>query len=251
MVSGPGPLHVINNFLEAWFYIEIKIAAGLVIDGNHFTGPQGNSLVLTVRNQGGKAPRSVIRDVRVTNNLFDHTGYITLQLLDNEKTATEGVKVLVANNLWTDFAGYWVQTGAGRDITIAHNTVRNLLGPSGSILFCGMNGARGLVVRDNIVNYNLYGYNGDAGRCWPGLVTTHNVIVDDQSVGGLSARFPKDYVVASDRAVGFTNLAAAGHDYHGYALAPGSRYKNAASDATDVGVHMGGLDAAQARGSSP
>ena len=223
-------------------YFEVKLADGLVIDGNRFTGPlpMCNAIGITSRNQNGSAPWSTVRNVTITNNLFENAGYLTVQLLDNYHTSTEGSNVTIANNLWQAFAGLWILTDSGTGVTIAHNTVRNMPGPSGSILFCSGPQAN-VTVRDNVVNYSSYGFDGAAG-CWPNLVTTHNVFIDNLSVGGLGSQFPNDHIALSDTAVGFSNLAGAELDYHGYGLSASSPYRNTASDGTDPGVNLSDLD---------
>lgn len=236
---------------KAW--IEIKLADGLLIDGNVFQG-YPSTVGTTVKNQKGSAPWSTVRDVTITNNRFTSFGYpFIFNLRDELRVSTEGKNITVANNLCTGaggmqyygFASKFVQLTAGNNVQIYHNTCLQ----DGDIVGGEAPVTRGLVFRDNIVNYGTYGMNcmtpGGFASCWPGLVMTNNLIVDtraDKSLG-LNQHYPSgNYFARVIGEVGFLNLN--GGEYR---LSNTSRYKQKGSEGSDPGVDMDALNLALSR----
>jgi len=233
---------------KAW--IEIKLADGLLIDGNVFQG-YPSTVGTTVKNQSGSAPWSTVRDVTITNNRFTSFSYpFIFNLRDELRVSTEGKNVVIANNLCTGAGGMenygipskFIQLTAGDNVQIYHNTCLQ----QGDIVAGEAPVTRGFVFRDNITNYGIYGMNcmtpGGFSSCWPGLVMTNNVIVDtrqDRSVS-LSDYYPtRNFFARVIAELGFQD--ANGDDYR---LSTISRYKGKASDGGDPGVNMDALNEA-------
>ena len=300
--NGPGPFHIVNNYLEGageviliggadpavpnlvpsdieirrnyfrkpreWSgratikgTFELKNAKRVVIEGNLFESEiLTTAIVLTPRNQGGKAPWSTIEDVEFKNNIVRHasTG-INILGTDNEHHSQEAKRIRIVNNLLVDIVAdkpdnipYFLQTNGGQQITVAHNTVQqagkiiNAYGaPTGSLIF-----------RDNIVQFNNYGIvcltpASECGRdnifcsCFPGGVFKGNVIADNLGAAAsdqLEDKYPAgNYFVSSFQRIGFADFA------HGdWQLGANSKTRKRASDGGDPGVDLAALVAAGA-----
>ena len=300
--NGPGPFHIVNNYLEGAGEVvliggadptvpnlvpsdieirrnylhkpsewngralikgtfELKNARRVVIEGNLIESEiLTTAIVLTVRNQGGKAPWSTIEDVEIKNNLVRHasTG-INIMGNDNEHRSQEAKRIRIVNNLLVDIVRdkpdnipYFLQTNGGQQITVAHNTVQQ----AGNIITAYGEPTAGFIFRDNIVQFNNYGIvcltNGsECGRenifcnCFPGGVFRGNVIADNLGAAAsdrVEEKFPAgNYFVSSFQRIGFSDFA------HGdWQLDTNSKTRKRASDGGDPGVNFDGLIAAGA-----
>ncbi|HEV7744032.1 MAG TPA: hypothetical protein VGO56_03450 [Pyrinomonadaceae bacterium] len=295
--NGPGPFHIVNNYLEGGGEViliggadpavpnlvpsdieirrnymrkprewngralikgtfEIKNARRVVIDGNLIESEiLTTAIVLTPRNQGGKAPWSTIEDVEVTNNIVRHanTG-INILGTDNEHRSLEARRIRIVNNLLVDIVAdkpdnipYFLQTNGGRQITVAHNTVQqagNIItaygAPTGSFIF-----------RDNIVQFNQYGIvcltaGFECARdnifcnCFPGGVFKGNVIADNLGAARndqVEEKYPTgNYFVSSFQRIGFSDIARGD-----WQLGANSKTRKRASDGGDPGVNAEAL----------
>lgn len=234
--NGPGPFHIVNNYLEGagevvliggadpsihnlvpsdiefrrnhfrkpkeWLgragikgTFELKNARRVVIEGNLFESEiLTTAIVLTVRNQSGKAPWSTIEDVEITNNIVRHASSgINILGSDNEHRSQEAKRIRIVNNHLTDIIAadpndipYFLQINGGQQITIANNTVEQ----AGNIISAYGAPARSFVFRDNIVRFNKYGIvcqiqGSDCGsenvfcKCFPAGVFRGNIFVDN------------------------------------------------------------------------
>jgi hypothetical protein len=231
---------------------EIKLCDGCLVDGNVFDGKTG--WTVTVRNQGGRAPWSVIKDLTISNNLSVRfsAGFAGL-LKDNQRLSKESTNIVVTNNLMYGDTGpdpvygerpYFFSAVFGRGVSITHNTVLQ----TGDIMRSGSGpndpGAiTDFVFRDNIVNWGIYpkGYRCFTGAprlCTPKYIWTRNVMIgaptgplyDQQSL----ADFPSgNWNPPSIARVGFADPAK-----NNYRLLSSSPYFRSASDGKDVGVDM-------------
>jgi len=232
---------------------ELKNARRVVIDGNLFeynwhTPGYGYGLVLTVRNQDGNSPWSVIEDVTITNNIVRHTASaVNILGFDNMRTPSgQAQRILIRNNLFDDIGGprwggpgklFQVLNGA-KDVTIEHNTGMQ----TGYILVAEGQPNEGLVYRYNVSPHNQEGISGSGTgtgndtlrKYYPGALVTHNVMI-----GGDKHRYPEgNFFPPSMEAVRFADPQDG--DYRlsssaGYAI-PGS--------GKEPGVEMGALCAA-------
>ncbi len=232
---------------------ELKNARRVLIDGNVFENnwaeaQSGFAILFTVRNQDGAAPWSVVEDVTFTNNVVRHAGSgVNILGRDDLRASGPAQRILVRNNLFLDIGGprwggggrlFQVLAGAA-GVVIDHNTALQ----AGSILFAERGPHNGFVYRNNIAPDNQQGITGTGtspGRAtlfeyFPEAVVRRNVIA-----GGPAALYPDDnFFPASLAHVGFVDLA--GGDYR---LAPGSPYRRAATDGTDVGANLDDLPVA-------
>jgi hypothetical protein len=298
--NGPGPLHIVNNYLEGageviligggdpsianlvpsdieirrnflskpkeWLgrasvkgTLELKNARRVLIEGNLIESEiLTTAIVLTVRNQSGKAPWSVIEDVVVENNVVRHASSgINILGNDNEHRSQEAKRIRIANNLLTDIVAndpsnipYFLQINGGQQITVAHNTVQQ----AGNVITAYGLPSSNFVFRDNIVQLNQYGIvcltNGsDCGpenmfcNCFPGAVFKGNVFADNLGIAALDhlpEKYPfGNYFAGSYQRIGFSDFA------HGnWRLAANSRTRNRGSDGKDPGVDTEALIAA-------
>ncbi len=292
--NGPGPFHIINNYLEGggevvliggadpavpnlvpsdiefrrnylnkpkeWLgratikgTFELKNARRVVIEGNLIESEiLTTAIVLTVRNQGGKAPWSTLEDVEIKNNIVRHASSgINILGSDNEKRSQEAKRIRILNNLFEDIGGgdpnnipYFLQTNGGQQITVAHNTVQQ----SGNIITAYGTPTRSFIFRDNITLFNRYGIvcqieaSGCGSEnvfcgCFPGGTFKGNVFADNLGAVAndkIDSKYPSgNYFVGSFQRIGFADFA------HGdWRLGAGSKTRNRGSDGRDPGVNF-------------
>lgn len=173
---------------------ELKNARRVLIDGNLFEyswhhAQDGYAVLLTVRNQDGGAPWSVVEDVTFSNNVVRHTGGgINILGYDDNHPSRQTRRIHITNNLFYDVGGAW---GRGQlfqlldgtaDVVIEHNTALQ----TDNIAQAGDHRAHtGFVFTGNIVLHNDYGMiGGGTGiglptlkRYFPDAIVRRNVIV--------------------------------------------------------------------------
>ena len=298
--NGPGPFHIVNNYLEGAGEViliggadpavpnlvpsdieirrnylrkprewngratikgtfELKNARRVVIEANLIESEiLTTAIVLTVRNQGGKAPWSTIEDVEIKNNIVRHasTG-INILGSDNEHRSQEAKRIRIVNNLLVDIVAdrpdnipYFLQTNGGQQITVAHNTVQQ----AGNVITAYGAPTGNFIFRDNIVQFNKYGFvclaTGAKCRsdnifcnCFPGGVFKGNVIADNLGAAAsdrVAEKYPMgNYFVSSFQGLGFTDFANGD-----WQLRANSKTRRRASDGGDPGVNLATLIAA-------
>jgi hypothetical protein len=233
--------------------LELKNARRVLIEGNLFEhnwahGQAGTAIVLTVRNQDGTAPWSVVEDVIFTNNIVRHAASgIAMHGRDDLFPSQPTKRILIRNNLFDDVGGArWGGSGqlfrvlnGTDDLVIEHNTGFQ----DGSVLFAGGAPNMGFIYRNNIAPHNEFGVHGEGtapgtstlDTYFPGSIFARNILV-----GGNPAMYPTDNVhPASLNDVGFVDLA--GGDYR---LSPQSPYKNGGTDGQDIGADIDAITAA-------
>jgi len=297
--NGPGPFHIVNNYLEGGAEIllfggadpsvpnlvpsdieirrnylhrpkewenratikgtfELKNARRVVVDGNLIESEiRTTAIVITTRNQNGKAPWSIIEDIEVTNNIVRHasTG-INFLGSDNEHSSQEARRIRIANNLLVDIVSvragdtaYFLQLNGGNTLTVEHNTVQQ----EGNIISAYGNPTRNFVLRDNIVQFSQYGiacFTPGAEcprenlfcRCIPGGVIKGNVIVDNVGAAGSDStetKYPSgNMFTPSYDKIGFIDFRQGN-----WRLAPNSNYRRKGTDGRDPGVDIDALAA--------
>jgi hypothetical protein len=235
---------------------ELKNARRVLVEENLMEncwpqGQAGYAILLTPRNQDGRAPWAVVEDITIRRNIVRHAG-AGMQIVGKDtKPSGQTRRVRVADNLFYDIDGEkwggngtFVLIGDGpSDITFEHNTVIQ----SGNI-FTAYGGTREspeqiarVVFRDNLIRHNTYGVHGDDRATgmdtfdafFPGIVFATNGIA-----GGEARRYPSSnqFVSEDDFARQFVDPAAGD-----YRLKSGSRFRRAASDGRDVGADVAGL----------
>ncbi|HUF79496.1 MAG TPA: hypothetical protein VMN03_00050, partial [Burkholderiales bacterium] len=167
-------------------------------------GQVGYAIVLSPRNQDGRADWTTVEDVTIRRNLVRHAGG-GLQIIGEDSNHPSGPTrgIRITGNIFYDLdARRWGGTGAfalvgdgPSDVTIEHNTVSQ----SGNIVMAyggrkdAPTAAEGFVFRGNVIRHNNYGVHG-ADRApgrdsldafFPGAVFAGNVIA-----GGSAGRYP-------------------------------------------------------------
>lgn len=238
---------------QAWSVknlFELKNARRVLVDGNLFehnwvSAQSGFAILLTVRNQQGGAPWSVVQDVAFVNNVVRHSASGIYILGRDDNWPSERAKRIQIKNNWFEDIGGATWGGGGTllqliggasDVVIDHNTAFHA---HNVIMAEGEPHAR-FVLSNNIVQQNRYGIVGTdvapglptLSTYFPGAVVVGNVII-----GGDAADYPpKNFFPRAVSEVGFTE------DPHAWPrLAAKSRYRSAASDGADVGVDVTAL----------
>jgi hypothetical protein len=181
---------------------ELKNARRVVVEGNLLernwpAAQNGFAVLLTVRNQDGGAPWSVVEDVSFRRNVVRHVGAgVNILGRDDIHSSQQTRRIAIEGNHFDDVGGAW---GSGRlfqvldgtaDVRIAHNTASN----TGFVLFGGDHGPHTrFVFEHNVALHNETGIAGSGtasgreslDRYFPGAVVTGNVLV-----GGDAARYP-------------------------------------------------------------
>src|SRR6185503_9735759 len=201
---------------------ELKNARRVLVQGNllEYNWPaaqNGFAVLLTVRNQDGGAPWSVVEDVAFANNVVRHVGAgINILGRDDIHPSRQTSRIAITGNLFDDVGGRW---GSGRlfqvldgtsDVWVRHNTAFN----TGFVLFGGDHAPHvGFAFEDNVALHNETGIAGSGtasghdslNRYFPGASVKRNVLV-----GGNPTRYPPDnYFPASlDAARGIRDVGA-------------------------------------------
>ena len=247
----------------------------MLVDGNVFEENWGNcgqqratGIVLTPRNQSGKAPWSVVKDVTFINNIVRHVGIgFRLTGSDDAYPSQQTERILIENSLWDDVRSDYYETNTGfgvaafsrgypvKDLRITHNTVLFPPGSKGAML--AYFGDSGKVMQDCVIENNIFmhGNNGIIGNATgPGLKSLKHWLVDFSFAGNVMVSRPIDHYYR-DITAGFsrfygdnnfnaTSLDAVGFvDYgHGnYRLGRSSPYRHRGTDGKDPGLDFNAL----------
>jgi hypothetical protein len=257
----PANIEIRRNYLfkpAAWFgrasikaSIELKNAKQVVIDGNVIENDGGvtGAFVITVRNQNGKAPWSTIEDVEVTNNVVRHAGTgFSILGRDNEHPSQQAKRIHIANNLLTDLetAGgdpsIFVKLCCADSVIVEHNTVQQ----TGNIITSYNAPTTGFIFRNNIVQYNAYGFycEGGAAACISERTFKGNVIADNADAAARDGAITRSMPLGNFFARTYDNLKFIDYAHGNWRLAPQSWYRGRATDGKDPGVDFDALDAA-------
>lgn len=231
--------------------LELKNARNVRIVGNIIENSFDELAIrLTVRNQDGKAPWSVIEDVLIQNNLVRNSGggVNFLGSDDNNKSATMK-RVQILNNLFVGLDerygsdGRFILIADGENISVENNTAFN----SGVIIAAHRAPVKGFSFRNNIVSFNNYGFNGGNGESmkqifttyFPGASISDNLIVNNKRIPKSDIYVPPRNFFAEDfSAIGFVNWQAGN-----YRLNANSKYKNKGSNGKDLGADIDAIEA--------
>lgn len=111
---------------------------GNTIDGNWLSGQIGTPILLTVRNQYGDNPWSVVDDVDVVRNTTRRcTQGFAVSILgsDTEQSSQQTLTVRIIGNLFTDSpSGIIVGNGVANELVIDHNTMPSIAGTNSKFL---------------------------------------------------------------------------------------------------------------------
>lgn len=185
---------------------ELKNARRVLVDGNVLEhsweeSQSGFAVLMTVRNQDGRAPWSVVEDVQFSNNVIRHSGSgITLMGHDNNRQpdqSQETTRILIKNNVWEDIGG---QRWGGRGILFqlvegtSDVVIENNFGmQTGSLVYTEGPPHKRFVFKQNVGPHNEYGIAGRGvgvglramEAYFPGGIVSDNVIA-----GGDARQYP-------------------------------------------------------------
>ena len=217
---------------------ELKNARRVLVDGNVFenswaAGQAGFAVVLTPRNQDGKAPWSVVEDVTFTNNVIRGAGSgISISGQDDNHPSGQTRRVQIVNNLFTDIdAKKWGGRGwlfmvilGTRDVAIEHNTGF----ATGAIIGTDPPAHAAFIFRNNVITHGEYGIKGSglaSGEQTLRAVMPESRLEGNVFIGRDVAPYPRgNQTVADVKDVGFVDP-----DRGDFRLGPNSRFKGAAA----------------------
>lgn len=234
---------------------ELKNARRVLIEGNVMenvwqAAQSGVAVLLTVRNQDGRGPWSVVEDVTFRYNVIRHAGgAISILGHDNNYPSQQTNRLRISNNLVYDIdhtrwggRGDFILMGAmPRDIYIENNTVfqtGHVMAVYGGKTPTGGVQIEGVVFRNNALKHNQYGVKGDGtatghatlARFLPGILFENNVLA-----GGPASQYPAGnyFPSVSEFTAQFVDAAQ-----DNFWLVPGSTYSTASSDGRPIGADL-------------
>jgi hypothetical protein len=244
-----GQPRVVKNLFE------LKAARRVIVRNNLFErnwtdGQSGTAIVLTVRNQDGTAPWSVVEDVLFERNVIrDTEGVFNILGYDNEKPSGRTTRITLRHNIAVGSGTFLLAGGEVGSVVIDHNTVDQGYNFAtlykGAIWTAGTSSPRAarfaiesLTVTNTLGNHNQYGVWGeDAGLGTPALTAltrgytwTHNVLAGESGWGVPYPPVTWQPTMAEHR-------AQFGSDY---SLVVNSTYRNAGNDGQDLGAVRSG-----------
>ena len=209
----------------------------------------GSAILVTPRNQGGRAPWSETSDIAIVSNRITGVANGITILGEDEKPTERTKRLWIANNFVevvraNPSGGRFLELfHAASDVVVVHNTVLNA-----GTLSMGENSlvrnptSGGFVFTDNIAQRGAYGFWGPGGegtlpltKLFTSWLFTRNVIVGTAGQPYPAGNhFPKDL-----QSVRFRDESRGD-----YRLAADSPYKGAGADGTDIGVDVDALERA-------
>lgn len=261
------PLEWRNERWQVKNAFELKNARRVLVEGNVFenvwqAAQTGYAVLLSVRNQDGKGPWSVVEDVTFQYNIIRHAG-AAIKILghDDNHPSQQTKRLRISHNLVYDIDrtrwggnGDFIQMGAmPRDLYIENNTVFhngqviNVYGgrtPTGGVAIEGM------VFRNNALRHNQYGVKGEGttagyatlARFFPGIVFEGNILA-----GGSPSQYPAGnfFPSVADFEAQFVDPARGN-----FALVPGSAFSTASADGRALGADLGMMQYVMGGGTS-
>jgi hypothetical protein len=241
----------------------LKNAQDVIIEGNVFENiwvadQTGYPIVFTPRDQGGKAPWTIVQRITFQYNVVRHAaGGVNILGTDDLAPSQRTNNITVRHNVFDDLnSATWgagsrpFMIGAGPDaVTVDHNTIIST-DPQVVWLYGGTSTAPTAVTNaaltNNVAAHNTYGIGGSnfgtgltvINAYLPGGIVSGNVLA-----GGSASRYPAGNYFPTVAAwqAGFVDYAAGD-----YRLTASSPYKNAATDGADLGADIAKVKAATA-----
>lgn len=229
--------------------LELKNAQRVLIEGNLLENNWGGSaLVLTPRNQDGRAPWSVVQDVLFRSNIVKNsTGGFSLQTSDDGQSSQPTKRIALVNNAWgvtrTFFGLTSGRGGRPEDLLIDHNTAI----PSGySAFYIEVRTPPAMVrlrITNNLIGFGSFGVSAPKkDPTWfPDGIIARNALVSISDLGdGQGQERNRPFYVDQTMYTSFATAAAAGLNPDG-TLLPKSPNRHAATDGKDIGVDFAEL----------
>ncbi len=233
--------------------LEFKNAQRVSVDGNVFeynwlAGQAGYSIVFTPRNQGGKAPWSVVQHVTFTNNIVRHvSSAINVLGTDNIYPSQPTNDITIRNNVFEDVSaakyggdGRLILINGGSGVTVDHNTV---LADGSSVVYAGGASAPAFVFTNNILQNNAWAIMGNNASPGNGTIAAFfpaSRFQDNVIAAAPASTYPTgNFYPGSLSAVSFVNLTGGN-----YRLSSSSPYNNAGTDGKDVGADVDAINVA-------
>jgi hypothetical protein len=233
---------------------ELKNARRVLVEHNLFennwSGAQsGFAIVITPRNQNGRAPWSTVEDVTFRANVVRNAGGgVNILGRDNEHPSgtIRGLRIEhsvfygIDGSEWGG-SGIFLQIGGGPEaVIVEHNTVihnGNIISAYGGTKERPL-GVRGFVFRDNLLRHNRYGVHGQdravgndtLDAFFPGAVFLCNVIA-----GGRRSDYPDGNWFPSEAEFRAQFVSFDSADFR---LREGSAFRGAGCDGTDLGANI-------------
>jgi hypothetical protein len=230
---------------------ELKAARRVTVRNNLFErnwtdGQAGTAIVLTPRNDDGRAPWSAVEDVLFERNTIRETeGVFNLLGRDSVKPSGRLTRITIRQNLAVGSGAFLLAGGEVGVVTLDHNTsdqygnfvtlyAGNVWEPESPAPRPAQFAVESLTITNSVGNHNVYGVYGDETgigtialqKLTRSYTWTHNVLAGEQ---GWAYSYPQGTWQPSmaDHRARFTNT---------YTLVPGSPYSNAGNDGLDLGV---------------
>jgi hypothetical protein len=233
--------------------LEFKAARRVLVTGNTFENnpaksQPGFALLITPRNQNGKAPWSVTSDIAIVDNVFINVGSgFDIAGRDNPNPSQVTARILVRDNIigvtgldGADGRAFEFLAGGG-DYTITHNTIINAaLPPAYKVSDVAMvqtpTKINNFVFTNNLSTFTSYGFFGAVvteGTVALNKYFTNWTFSKNVLVGRAAGNYPAgNFFPANVTAVHFVNFAGGNYD-----LAANSPYRNAGTDGTNIGAN--------------
>jgi hypothetical protein len=224
-------------------HLELKTAQRMTIDNNVFENnwvggdQRGFALVFSVRTELGRMPWSVVKDIKVTNNVFKHSagGIVITGQDDNPVGMGVGAGFTIQNNVFQDISGDWGGdgrlfqiTGGAHDITIDHNTAFQ----TGFLMVFDNGSSYNVNYTNNISNvgWGVVGNGSGEGTSTLYAYMGGGQLTGNVLIGGNAGRYPagNNFPSSVDQ-VGFANFNGANFN-----LNPGSPYVGAGANMTSA-----------------
>ncbi len=259
---------------------ELKTGKRVLLEGNILEnswadlpiGQSGAAILLTIRTEGGASPQADVSDITIRNNIIRHVGSGISLPGSDDGIGNRSARIKICNNLFEDVNGplygdlnidgpndgTFLKIGKPRDVWIDHNTILQ----TGPITWA-FGVTDNFIFTNNLVQsfVSTGGYQGIYGpgqmqgnatfmTYFPDVTDTNQHFHQNVLIGGNASKYTnfnnnsKNYFPANVDAVGFSDLANAPLDYHGYALSAGSPFAGLSDDGADIGVDFHELDSA-------
>ncbi|HYE94131.1 MAG TPA: hypothetical protein VEA38_24070 [Terriglobales bacterium] len=226
------------------------LATGNLLEHTWGSAQSGTAVLISPRNQDGKAPWSVVEDVTFADNVVRGAASgVKISGRDDGQTSGQTRRIVIRNNLFEDIDGKkW--GGDGRLFTMLHGSdavviEHNTAFPSGSVITADGEPHTGFVFRNNVTLEGQYGIKGSGAAVgeptlrvfFPGARVEGNVFIG--RAGGYAG---KNAVVSALKDAGFADA-----ERGDWRLRPGSRFKGSANG-RDPGADLDALPRLASRG---